>query len=102
LKGGNASILGLSKCAPLDWGLFGILQAICLIYIGIGYYIVSNELKWREEVGYDLVEGELELTGKGLCTVCTVAWLGAFAAAFSGTGPGAIFCPAIILIGVNP
>lgn len=59
-------------------------------------------MNWRKEVGYEFVDGELELTGKNLCIVCTVGWVGAFAAAFSGTGPGSIFCPAIILIGVNP
>ena len=40
MKGGKTpeySWLGLSKCEPLDWGLLGILLAVCLCYFSIGY-----------------------------------------------------------------
>ena len=44
----------------------------------------------------------MEATPKNVSMLTVVSFVGAFAAAFSGAGPGTVFVPYLVVIGVNP
>ena len=46
--------------------------------------------------------GDLKLDLKNVSTFILIAWLGAFISGFCGIGGGFIFCPILIIIGVQP
>lgn len=96
------SLLNLKKCDGLDWGLFAILQVICLVYFFAGYRLVSNEIAEKEQVGYEFVEGDLRMTFSNVSIFVGLSFIGSLLAAFSGLGPGVVFGGGMIIIGIEP
>lgn len=76
------------------------LQVICAIFTAIAIMIVNSEYKDKVENGYNFVEGDFESSPKGLALMIAISFFGAFAAAFCGIGPGAIFCPILVILGI--
>lgn len=98
----ESSWLKLKTCDALDWGLFAILQVICIIYELIAVRIVSNEATEKEEVGYEFTEGDLRLSPSKLAIIVAISWFGSLMAAFAGIGAGSIFVPALTIIEMEP
>jgi hypothetical protein len=96
------SLIGLTKCDPLDWGLFAIMQVIALVYFLVGFYMVSKEIEEKEKVGYNFVEGDLRITFYNLAIFVSLAFIGSLFAAFSGLGPGFVFGGGLVIIGIDP
>ena len=89
------------RCDTVDWVLFTLLQIICLIFLVIGVTLLKKDFKERQEAGYQFIEGDLEATPKNLMNMILISFTGAIFAAFSGLGPGMIFSPALIIIGIE-
>jgi len=101
LKGsGKDSMIGVKRCDSLDWTLFGLLQVLCIIWTVVGIVVVKREYHEKIDVGYEFIPGDLEATPKNLVVMIGMSFLGAFCAAFCGIGPGNIFCPALVMIGI--
>ena len=99
---GTDSIIGTVRCTSTDWILFIVLQGICIIFTVIAVLVVNKEYNEKVECGYTFVDGDFKATPKSLVMMLSIAYFGAFAAAFCGIGPGAIFCPVLVIIGVQP
>ena len=105
MRGGESptdSIIGLPKCDPLDWGLFGILQAICVVYFYLAYKVIAAEIEEKEECGYEFVDGDVRATLGNLGIVAGLAFFGSMFAAMSGAGPGLVFGGGLVMLGVEP
>lgn len=104
LKGGNSpqdSLLGVVKCGKDDWIMFGVLQVVCVIFLLISLHVIKTEYRQKTEVGYTFVEGEMKATTKDLTLMVSVSFFGSIFASFSGLGPGMVFIPALIMIGIE-
>jgi uncharacterized membrane protein YfcA len=104
MKGGsspNDSILGIVKCEHVDWILFGVLQFICAVYLVLGLRVLKKEYKEKTDAEYPFIPGDLQATTYNLNVMVVVSFLGSVYAAFSGIGPGMVFCPALIMIGIE-
>lgn len=97
---GQPSLIDAIRCDSTDWVLFVVLQLVCAIFTAIGIVVVNAEYKEKVENGYQFVEGDFESTPKGLALMIGISFFGSFAAAFCGIGPGAIFCPILVIIGI--
>lgn len=64
--------------------------------------VVNAEYKEKVESGYTFVIGDFESTPNNLAMMISISFFGALAAAFCGIGPGAIFCPILVIIGIQP
>lgn len=103
-KGGsspNDSLLGIVKCGKEDWVIFGVLQVICVIFLLLGLCVLKKEYRMKTEVGYDFIEGDLKATPSNIGFMIAVSFFGSIFASFSGLGPGMVFCPALIMIGIE-
>ena len=100
LKGGDGSLIGAVKCDGTDWLLFVLLLVACLIFLVLG--IVVNKREYQEKVacGYKFVPGDFEATPKNIFSLSAISFAGAFGAAFSGAGAGAVFSPILLLLGM--
>lgn len=104
LKGGsspNDSLLGIVKCGKDDWIIFAVLQVICVVFLILGLLVIKREYRMKTEVGYQFIEGDLKATPKNLSSMIAVSFFGSIFASFSGLGPGMVFCPALIMIGIE-
>jgi len=102
LKGsGNDSLIGVVRCDSIDWVLFSVLQVICIAFTAWGIYIVKKGYQEKVHLGYNFTPGDVEATPKNLIILVGISFFGAMAAAFSGVGPGFIFCPILVLIGIE-
>jgi hypothetical protein len=66
-----------------------------------GILMVKNGYKEKVKCQYQFSPGDIEATTKNLLILVNISFFGAMAAAFSGVGPGFIFCPILILIGIE-
>ena len=96
------SLIGTTRCDSTDWTLFAVLQVICIIMTALGIWVLKREYQEKVDCGYNFVQGDLEATPKNLATLVLISFFGAMASAFCGIGPGNIFCPILIMIGINP
>jgi len=102
LKGsGTDSLIGVVRCDAVDWTLFAVLQVICIIFNVLGIVLIKREYAEKVECGYEFVPGDLEATPRQLFLLTVFSFLGALIAAFCGVGPGMIFVPVLILIGIE-
>ena len=98
---GSDSLINAKRCDHHDWTLFIGLQVICLIFLFMGIKVVKNEFKAKQDCGYEFTAGDVEFTPKNLLFLSVVSFVGSMAAGFSGIGPGYIFFPVLIFIGVE-
>jgi uncharacterized membrane protein YfcA len=66
-----------------------------------GLHMVKKEFAEKVECGYNFIPGDFEATPKNIVTMNLVSFFGAMAAAFCGIGPGAIFAPILMLVGIQ-
>lgn len=71
-----------------------ISQVVC-------YCIVSRERRLKEQLGYQFVPGDLELTPYNMIVIIAISFVGSVLAAFTAIGPGSIFVPVLTMIGVE-
>lgn len=63
--------------------------------------MVKNEYAAKVDCGYEFSPGDLEATPRNISILLGISWFGAAAAAFCGVGPGFIFGPILVLIGIE-
>ena len=97
----DESLIGTKRCDEIDWNLFTILHVVCVIMTFVGILVVKNEYKQKVESGYNFVKGDLEATPKNLFVLVLISFFGSMASALCGIGPGNIFCPILVMIGIE-
>lgn len=78
-----------------------MLQLICIIFLALGIFVIKREYQEKTDAGYNFIEGDLKATPKNLGFMIAVSFFGSIFASFSGLGPGLVFCPALIIIGIE-
>lgn len=81
--------------------MFGVLQVVSVVFLMLGLLVIKKEFKRKTEAGYQFLEGDLKATPKNLGFMIAVSFFGSIFASFSGLGPGMVFCPALIMIGIE-
>ena len=74
---------------------------VCIVYVIWALVIVKKEFKAKEAAGYVFVGGDLRATTENLVKLNVISFFGAFAAAFCGVGPGFIFGPILLIVGIE-
>jgi hypothetical protein len=95
------SLLNISRCDVIDWMLFMILHIICIIFTVIAIFKSNKDYNEKVECGYEFVTGDLKLTTLNVAMFMFIGWFGAFISAFCGIGGGMIFCPVLVIIGIE-
>jgi len=90
------SIVGVTKCSPLDNALFAILVVSGFLVTGVSGLIVKRENTQKLKVNYPFVTGDFQFTLKNAIKLPAIALVGAFFAGSLGIGAGLIFNPIII------
>ena len=98
---GTDSIIGVIRCSAMDWILFAILQGLCLIFTIAAIMIVNIEYKEKLDCDYKFANGDFEPKPQDITKMVLISFFGSFAAAFCGIGPGAIFVPVLVIIGIQ-
>jgi hypothetical protein len=94
-------MLGLEVCSIGDWMFFMCLHLVCFGFTFYGIYVCYIDYNRKLECNYEFVAGDLILTPKIVTMFMLIAWVGAFISAFCGIGGGSIFCPVLIIIGME-
>lgn len=72
------------------------------MFLALGIIVVKNEHHRKVACGYEFTEGDLKATPKNLAHMIIISFFGSMAAAFCGIGPGFIFAPLLVMIGMEP
>ena len=95
------SLIGTVRCDTVDWSLFFALQILCLLFLAMGIVTVKYEYKEKKREGYEFIPGDFEPTPKNLCVLFAISFFGSFLASFCGIGPALLFCPILVMIGIE-
>lgn len=74
---------------------------VCIIFLILGICVIKKDFQEKIKCGYNFIEGDLQATPKNLFFMISVSFFGSIYASFSGLGPGMVFCPALIMIGIE-
>jgi len=80
---------------------FIILHISCFIFLIVAVFVLKKEYKEKLECGYKFVQGDIKLRVYDISMLIGIAWIGAFISAFCGIGGGMIFCPILIIFGIE-
>jgi len=72
-----------------------------MIFLLVGLVIVKAEYKQKVWCGYNFTPGDLEATPEKIRLMTAISFFGALVAAFTGVGPGFVFCSALIMIDIE-
>jgi len=64
--------------------------------------VVKREHENKVACGYEFTPGDVQATPKNLTKMIAVSFFGSMAAAFCGVGPGFIFGPVLVMLGLEP
>lgn len=64
--------------------------------------MLKKDYNEKIEAGYVFIDGDCKLDPKSVGMYMFIGWFGAFISAFCGIGGGSIFCPVLIIIGIQP
>lgn len=98
----SRSVIGVLRCEGLDWTLFALLQIICVIFLVWGIRIVLSETEHKKLHNYQSVPGDLVMNKDNVIKLFLISFFGGMAAAFCGIGPGFLFGPVLIMVGIEP
>ena len=100
-NGQTASLIGIERCDLNDWGLLFLLHWTCAVFTLIAICMVKLDHNRKVTYGYLFTKGDIVATPYNMFKMIIMGFLGAFSVAFCGSGPGAIFTPLFIMLGVN-
>jgi uncharacterized membrane protein YfcA len=97
----NPSIINITKCGTLDWGLFMgfILINIAVFYAQVVRVQREEQIKKVTKIGRG--KSDIEFSGNTLKKLVLVSLAGGFVGAV-GLGGGIVFNPVLIGMGVQP
>jgi uncharacterized membrane protein YfcA len=71
------------------------------MYLAIGIVFLKREYREKEECGYEFVKGDFRATTKNILVIMSVAFFGAFMAAWAGVSPAIVFGPTLLYLDVE-
>jgi uncharacterized membrane protein YfcA len=67
----------------------------------VAVFVLKKEYKEKLECGYNFVQGDIKLRVYDISMLIGIAWIGAFISSFCGIGGGMIFCPILVIVGLE-
>ncbi len=96
------SLIGIRRCAPLDWFLLASFLILCAIVSFFSIRTVKQEQQLKIKVGYGMVPSDVVMDVHSLIKLVCFAFSGGLASGALGVGGGIIFNPLILSLGVAP
>ena len=78
-----------------------ILHIVCFVFTFIAIHKCNQDYKKKIECDYKFVPGDLKLNIFNVSMFMFIGWFGAFISAFCGIGGGMIFCPILVIVGIE-
>ena len=78
-----------------------ILHLTCFAFTFHAVFKSNKDFNLKVECGYNFVPGDLKLNLFNVSMFMFIGWFGAFISAFCGIGGGMIFCPILVIVGLE-
>ena len=101
-QGNVPSLIGVIRCDPLDWVLFGLLILLSIAITVVVLVKLRREYTEKKAAGYIFVVGDFKCTNEHAIRMPLTGLLCAFFAIMLGSGPGLFFIPVLVAIDLNP
>lgn len=101
-SGQKPSIIGVTKCSPIDWVLYGSLIAGCLAITVLSVCLQRREYEFKKQLGYEFVPGDFKCTTRNALGLTWLGCLFGFMTAMTGIGPGVMTNALMLKLDVHP
>ena len=78
-----------------------ILHFTCFLFTIIAIFKSNKVYNKKVECNYNFVPGDLKLNFFNVSMFMFIGWFGAFISAFCGIEGGMIFCPILVILGIE-
>jgi uncharacterized membrane protein YfcA len=78
-----------------------ILHIVCFAFTFIAIHKSNQDYVKKVKCNYKFVPGDLKLNLYNVTMFMFIGWFGAFVSAFCGIGGGMIFCPILVIVGIE-
>ena len=95
-------VSSIDKCSSIDWALIGILVGVSIIIAIWGILLVVKDIRYKREIEFPHVSGDLPCTPKLTIILSSLAFIGAFLSSGFGLSGGLLYTPLLGIIGQVP
>ena len=101
-SGSEPSVIGATRCKPIDWALFSSLLVFALVMTILAICIQRREYESKKRMNYTFVPGDLKCTTKNSIKLPIYGVMCGFLCAATGTGSGAFYNTLLMQLDLNP
>jgi uncharacterized membrane protein YfcA len=96
------SIIGVTKCEPLDIALLVvlILAGLCFTYISTKWE--HKDYIYKKSIGYKNIKGDIDATPKAIAQLAALGFTSGLLNAGFGVGPAFVLTPGLVLFDQHP
>lgn len=98
---GSPSIIGISYCSMTYWLIFCLNIVLCVLFWGIGVYLIKEKDKNRIEAGMDMAE-EYRISLPNIWRLSLIALGTGLIGGMIGLGGCLLFVPLLLTLGIPP
>jgi hypothetical protein len=100
--GNKPSVVGIKKCDPAWWGLFGTFFAWSLLMTGIAILIQWNEYKIKRTIDWPFTPCDFKFSLKGVLGIPIYAFITTFCSVLTGFTPAFVYVPFLYTMELQP
>lgn len=98
----SGSIIGIERCSPVDWTLFGSLILFAAILTVLAAFMQMREYAYKQKVGYHFTQGDFKCTTSNAIRLPLCAVVVGFINAVTGIGPGTMIHAILLQLDLHP
>ena len=95
-SGEDPSLIGATRCVPLDWVLYSLIITIGLVMTLGAVWLTRREYMYKKKIAYTFAVGDFKCTTTNAIKLPIYAMICGFLSAATGTGPGSFFNPLLL------
>ena len=72
-----------------------------MAFLFYSVHIIKKDQNLKKSFGYQCSEGDIQINNRNLLIMFLIGFVGSLFAGFAGIGPAMIYCPALIMLGLE-
>ena len=101
-SGSEPSVIGATRCTPIDWVLFASLLIFALAMTILAIFMQRREYEYKKKISYNFVPGDFKCTTWNAFKLPIYGFMVGMICAATGVGSGAFYNTLLVQLDLHP